>query len=299
MHAYTDAGTWLSLSTLVITITAHTHTHTNTHTHTGTWLSLSTLVITIIDARDAGPPPISEFTLRSLSSGELRNVPPACAPSTALSGTLLGDFGPSTIEITSIRAEDPNKNSMTTDTTYSVNDTITITFNQVTHTCTYIHTCMHTYSVNDTITITFNQVTNLAGFSVDTYIRTYIHTYKHTYQVTNLAGFSVGTQLTKAQVDSIFAFSDSLGANYVGRWLSRSVFVITAVDVTGAGPPRIGSFTLRVKLEANSECMYVCMYICMYVFMYVCMYVCVLHGKVALAFGGCHHCGGCDWGWAA
>ncbi len=65
-------------------------------------------------------------------SGELRNNPPACAPSTAISPVLQGEWGVCRIEILEIKAEDPalppniNKD-------FSVNDTITVTFNKATN----------------------------------------------------------------------------------------------------------------------------------------------------------------------
>ena len=85
---------------------------------------------------------------------------------------------------------------------------------------------MHTvYSNNDTITVLFNKDTDLAGFTL-------------------------GSILTKSNVDSLFSFSASLGAAYIGEWTLRSQFIITAVDVTGSGPPAIGAFTLSVKASA-------------------------------------------------
>lgn len=98
-------------------------------TYTGDWTTLSTLVITVTDVTGAGPPTVGEFFMTVKSGGELRNVPPASAPSTARSGVLAGNFGASTIAITSLVASDPAN----IDVSFSVNDTITVTFNQDTN----------------------------------------------------------------------------------------------------------------------------------------------------------------------
>ncbi len=67
---------------------------------------------------------------------------------------------------------------------------------------------------------------------------------------TNLAGFQLNSILTKLDVDSILTFSTSLGSGYTGMWLARSTFVITIADITGSGPPTIGSLTVTVKTSA-------------------------------------------------
>ena len=162
--------------------------------YVGLWDNLQQITITVQDPTGSGPPPIGIFTITCKSTGELRNTPPACAPSTATSPSLGGNWGPSNISIVSITAADPLN----------------------------LHTV---YSVNDTITVLFSKNTDLAGFNL-------------------------GEMLTKAAVDRLFSFSASLGADYAGQWLTRSVFVITVLDLTGSGPPAIGSFTLSVKTSA-------------------------------------------------
>ncbi|KAJ1490595.1 hypothetical protein T484DRAFT_1776701 [Baffinella frigidus] len=82
------------------------------------------------------------------------------------------------------------------------------------------------YSTNDTITVQFSQPTTLAGFALN--------------QV-----------LTKQQVDTIFAFSVSAGASYTGSWTARDTFVITAGDVSTAGPPQISLFSLALRASAG------------------------------------------------
>ena len=97
--------------------------------YTGSWTDLKTLVITVSDVTGAGPPTIGNFYVTIRKEGELRNIPPACAPSRARSSGLAGNFGASTISITSIIASDPAN----IDVSFSVNDTITVNFNQETN----------------------------------------------------------------------------------------------------------------------------------------------------------------------
>lgn len=80
------------------------------------------------------------------------------------------------------------------------------------------------YGVGDTLTITFNQDTNKAQLP-DT--------------------------LDKSQIDFLFDFTESLGADYTGEWTSSRVLVITARDVSGAGPPAIGGTRATVRAEAK------------------------------------------------
>ena len=79
------------------------------------------------------------------------------------------------------------------------------------------------FSVNDTLTITFNKDTNQANLG--------------------------SGMLSKAQVDNVFEFSQSLGQDYVGQWLSRKVFQIKSTNPAGA-TPQIGFFQLSVKEAA-------------------------------------------------
>ena len=60
---------------------------------------------------------------------------------------------------------------------------------------------------------------------------------------------------TKAQIDAIFSFEQSgvaasLGANYIGVWINTAQLDIHIIDATGATPPAIGYFAMR--LRANS-----------------------------------------------
>jgi hypothetical protein len=56
---------------------------------------------------------------------------------------------------------------------------------------------------------------------------------------------------TKANLDALFTFSQSLGTSYVGVWINPSTLVITTLDSTGATPPAVGSLTLTVKASSN------------------------------------------------
>ncbi|MCP4441837.1 MAG: T9SS type A sorting domain-containing protein [Aureispira sp.] len=51
---------------------------------------------------------------------------------------------------------------------------------------------------------------------------------------------------TKAQLDAIFTFSQSLGTNYTGVWLSPTVAEITVTDPTNHATPTIGVSTTTV-----------------------------------------------------
>lgn len=80
------------------------------------------------------------------------------------------------------------------------------------------------YGVGDTLTITFSEDTDKAGLP---------------------------NSVTKSQIDYLLSFSETLGANYTGKWTSSRVLVITARDVTGAGPPSIGGTRATVKAQAK------------------------------------------------
>jgi len=61
---------------------------------------------------------------------------------------------------------------------------------------------------------------------------------------------------TKSEIDNVFEFRQgggviSLGANYVGSWLSTTVFELRIVDSTGNGGPLIGALTVQVKASGN------------------------------------------------
>jgi len=80
------------------------------------------------------------------------------------------------------------------------------------------------YGNEDTITILFSETTNRASFTDDS--------------------------LSKAEVDSIFEFSTSLGDDYIGRWITPAKFLITIKDSDNENP-QFGSFSLLVKLSAG------------------------------------------------
>jgi hypothetical protein len=73
------------------------------------------------------------------------------------------------------------------------------------------------YNTGDKIVITFNQPTNQAGHS------------------------PAPVQINKDEIDAVFVFSHSLGADYVGTWPSPETFVIEISNATGASPPLIAS----------------------------------------------------------
>jgi hypothetical protein len=80
------------------------------------------------------------------------------------------------------------------------------------------------FGVGDTLTITFSEATNKA---------------------------QLPDVLTKEHIDLVLSFSQSLGADYTGEWKTNSVLVITARDVTRAGPPTIGGTRATVRAQAK------------------------------------------------
>jgi len=58
------------------------------------------------------------------------------------------------------------------------------------------------------------------------------------------------TVATKADVDNLFTFSQSLGNNYTGSFTDPQILEITIVDSTG-GSPVVGTFRAKVNLDAN------------------------------------------------
>jgi hypothetical protein len=82
------------------------------------------------------------------------------------------------------------------------------------------------YANQDTITITFNRDTN-RGHDLPS------------------------SGISKAQIDRLFFFSQSLGTDYTARWDSARQLTITVVDDTDAFPPWIGFFWVGVNPEGN------------------------------------------------
>ena len=66
------------------------------------------MVITVKDALGAAPPTIDDLRVTIRASAQIRNFPAACAPSTAVSPSLIGNFGPASISFVSVLADDPD-----------------------------------------------------------------------------------------------------------------------------------------------------------------------------------------------
>jgi len=80
------------------------------------------------------------------------------------------------------------------------------------------------FGEGDTITVRFSEATN-EPFKVAT-----------------------GNQLTKANLDDLFIFSENIGDDYSGEWLNALTLVITIEDAVNIEtPPQIGLLTLQVK----------------------------------------------------
>lgn len=99
------------------------------NTLSGIWLSRRELEITAADVTGSGVPIIGQLTGTILATGNLRNNPPASAPASITSPTLVGNFGPSPIRIRSAVADDPTD----LNAAYNNGDTLTITFTEATN----------------------------------------------------------------------------------------------------------------------------------------------------------------------
>lgn len=60
-----------------------------------------------------------------------------------------------------------------------------------------------------------------------------------------------GPSLDKANLDSLFTFSQNLGADYTGVWTNPVTLVITIQNPSGAAPPSVGTLQLTVKSGGN------------------------------------------------
>lgn len=70
--------------------------------------------------------------------------------------------------------------------------------------------------------------------------------------ITDRADFTYGNILSKAEVDAMFLFSESLGADYSGSWLGQNdIFVITIIDPTGA-EALVGTTTVTTDFPKTS-----------------------------------------------
>ena len=60
-----------------------------------------------------------------------------------------------------------------------------------------------------------------------------------------------GPSLIKSDLDSLFVFSQDLGADYTGFWVDPVTIVITILDPSGSDPPTIGALQLTVRISGN------------------------------------------------
>ena len=198
---------------------------------------------------------IQVLKLGLLSSGGLRNWPPASAPSTAVSSDpMIGDFGPSAVSIVRLLAGGG--------------------------------TGQASLDSGDNITIFFSELSNCAGQPEVSVWQRFLF-----FCLNSTCDSELSEQfINKAAVDLLIDFNQAIGANYSGHWLNRcnltclpasvsngiyfswfarstwtspmgtrstpsvaasSILVITISNVTGAAPPTIGSFAVRVKASAG------------------------------------------------
>ena len=97
-----------------------------------------------ISDNTGGYPVLDSTTVTVLASGNLRNSPPACKPSTATSPPLRGDFGRTIPYITQIVAQDP----FGRDQIYGFLDTISIYFRSYAHSSRALHMCLSISTVS-------------------------------------------------------------------------------------------------------------------------------------------------------
>ena len=91
--------------------------------YVGKWETRQIFIITIWDPTGACDPILGWVSLSVNKTGNIRNYPPQSAPNEAQSPTLTGDFGPSPLQILSVRGE----SSPIADDVYGSFDTLTLT----------------------------------------------------------------------------------------------------------------------------------------------------------------------------
>ena len=112
--------------------------------YTGQWRDNSSAIMIYISDNTGGYPVLDSTTVTVLASGNLRNSPPACKPSTATSPPLRGDFGRTIPYITQIVAQDP----FGRDQIYGFLDTISIYFRSYAHSSRALHMCLSISTVS-------------------------------------------------------------------------------------------------------------------------------------------------------
>jgi len=70
---------------------------------------------------------------------------------------------------------------------------------------------------------------------------------------TNRIGFAVGATMTKANLDSLFTFTQEIGDDYTGVWTDDSTLVISIVDSGSDNPPEIDGLRIIVKTSASLQ----------------------------------------------
>ena len=69
---------------------------------------------------------------------------------------------------------------------------------------------------------------------------------------TNRAGHALGTLIRKSDINALFSFSQGIGLDYRGEWLSNRVFRITIFDWPSAFPPVVGTGGLRLTCRSDA-----------------------------------------------
>jgi len=193
----------------------------------------SILVITAINVSGASPPTIGTLAVRIRQSAGLRNVPPVCQSSAAISPFLIGGFGPSKITITDLLAAPPSKCNMSSASISRA--TYTPGFQQESVTCN------SKFGNGDRLNLIFNQNVTLClgGCSC-----------VNSSDISPYCERPFDNYLNKSQLDAAFSFSQELGLSYIGKWLSKRQLEITVLNSSGATPP--GAYVLVVSVKENA-----------------------------------------------
>jgi hypothetical protein len=174
------------------------------------------LEITILNASGASPPTVNTLRATFLPSAKVRNIPPVCTPASTVSPPLSGDFGPSQIVIVGISARgDVNCLHAMCDSIFGDGDVIDIEFSEEVTMCMSSCACAN---------LTDNSSKCVRPFD---------------------------TSVSQEFLDISFEWSHNLGLIYYGLWLSRTVLRVQIINSTGATPPQLYDFTVKVTNAAG------------------------------------------------
>ncbi len=209
----------------------------------GRWEDSYKFTITVVNTSGCSPPEVHKLKVRVRHEGDclcdnslctsytcssqglfLRDQNNISFYSTSESMPIRGDWGPSSLSIESIYARPFSRDVPGIGVAFSMGDTITITFSKDTNYGRGPSECIEAYDLWPGQAYP----PKLGPPCMDN-----------------------GKKLSKLDLDGLFFFSQSLGLDYEGTWTSRNVLVISIKDVTGASPPGLLQFYIRVRREGN------------------------------------------------